>query len=167
MKLELRLGYDEPETVRALFQEYTDMLYREDPAIARYLQQQHYQEELIHLEAKYGLPRGRLYLAWLDNQAAGCAALRPMEQGGCELKRLYVRPQFRGHGIGRKLAAKLIADAREIGYSHILLDTLSFLTDAIALYPKLGFYEVERYNDSPMENAVYMRLDLNGQPPLP
>ncbi|MEA4934946.1 MAG: GNAT family N-acetyltransferase [Lawsonibacter sp.] len=164
MKLELRLGYDEPETVRALFQEYTDMLVREDPTIARYLQQQNYQAELIHLEAKYGLPDGRLYLAWLDDQPAGCAALRPMDQGCCELKRLYVRPQFRGHGLGRKLADQIIADAREIGYSHMLLDTLSFLKDAIALYPKLGFYEVERYNNSPMENAVYMRRDLNRQP---
>lgn len=161
MKLELRLGYDQPETVRALFQEYTDMLHRGDPTIARYLEQQHYQEELICLEEKYGLPDGRLYLALLDDQPAGCAALRPMDQGGCELKRLYVRPQFRGCGLGRKLADQIIADAREIGYSHMLLDTLSFLKDAITLYPKLGFYEIARYNDSPMENAVYMRLDLN------
>ncbi|MGE4276143.1 MAG: GNAT family N-acetyltransferase [Lawsonibacter sp.] len=160
MKLELRLGYDEPETVRALFQEYTDMLHQGDPTIAQYLQQQNYKDELIHLQAKYGLPHGRLYLAWLDDQAAGCVALRPMDQGCCELKRLYVRPQFRGHGLGRKLVDQMIADARKIGYSHMLLDTLSFLPNAIALYREMGFYEVERYNDSPMENAVYMRLDL-------
>ena len=76
------------------------------------------------------------------------------------MKRLYVRPPFRGEGAGIQLVEKIIADAREIGYAHILLDTLPFLESAIGLYKKFGFYEIESYNDSPMETSIYMRLDL-------
>ena len=76
------------------------------------------------------------------------------------MKRLYVRPEFRGKKIGAQLMEKVIEDAKEIGYSHMLLDTLPFLEGALHLYEKRGFYQVERYNDSPLESSIYMRLDL-------
>lgn len=76
------------------------------------------------------------------------------------MKRLYVRPAFRGKRIGILLINKILSDAREIGYSHVLLDTLPFLESAIRMYKRFGFYEVESYNDSPMDSSIYMRLDL-------
>ena len=76
------------------------------------------------------------------------------------MKRLYVRPQFRGKQIGNQLVQKIIEDAKEIGYSHMLLDTLPFLKSAIHMYQKYGFYRIESYNDSPMSTSIYMRLDL-------
>ena len=76
------------------------------------------------------------------------------------MKRLYVRPQFRGKHIGDQLIEKIIADAKEIGYSYMLLDTLPFLESAIYLYKKYGFYEIESYNDSPMSTSIYMKLEL-------
>ena len=76
------------------------------------------------------------------------------------MKRLYVRPEFRGKRLGNILVEKIIADAKEIGYSYMLLDTLPFLQSAIRMYKKFGFYEIERYNDSPMDTSIYMKLDL-------
>lgn len=76
------------------------------------------------------------------------------------MKRLFVREQFRGKNIGNILIQKIIDDAREIGYQHMFLDTLPFLESAIHMYRKYGFYEIESYNDSPMENSIYMKLDL-------
>ena len=76
------------------------------------------------------------------------------------MKRLYIRPEFRGQNLGKILVEKIIADAREIGYSYMLLDTLPFLQTAIHMYQKFGFYEIDSYNDSPMDTSIYMRLDL-------
>ena len=160
MEIQLRLAYEDAQVVRELFAEYTQMLYEGDPTIAQYLGQQNYDDELRHLDKKYGLPRGRLYIAWVDGQAAGCVALRPMDGGAGELKRLYVRPQFRGHKLGRMLVEQILADARAESYSHLLLDTLDFLPHAIALYREVGFYDIARYNDSPMDGSVYMRYDF-------
>ena len=78
----------------------------------------------------------------------------------CEMKRLYVRPKFRGQKIGNLLVEKIINDAKKIGYSHMLLDTLPFLKSAIHMYKKYGFYEINSYNDSPMDTSIYMKLDL-------
>lgn len=127
---------------------------------AVYLTQQSFDDELKHLEVKYGSPDGRLYLAAVDGKAAGCVALRRMNEQRCELKRLYVRPPFRGHGLARMMASRIIGDAREIGYSSILLDTQPELFEALALYESLGFYVTERYNDSLLPDTIYMRLDL-------
>ena len=78
----------------------------------------------------------------------------------CEMKRLYVRPEFRGKHIGNLLAKKITDEAKNIGYKSMVLDTLPFLTSAIKMYKKLGFYEIEQYNDSPMQEAIYMKMDL-------
>lgn len=160
MNIKILPAYDALPEVRGLFSEYTDLLVRGDADFANYLAIQNYDTELEHLETKYGLPHGRLYLAYCENFAAGCIALRRLDEQNCEMKRLYVRPQFRGQHIGKLLTRQIILDAGEIGYSHILLDTLPFLKSAIQLYQNLGFYEIPCYNDSPLETSIYMRLDL-------
>lgn len=97
--MELKLGYATPEAVRELFAEYTHMLVAHDPYFQVYLDLQHYDAEVADPTQKYGLPDGRLYVAWCDGQPAGCIALRRLDGTTCELKRLYVRPAFRGRGI--------------------------------------------------------------------
>lgn len=161
MIIEILPGYDSPAEVKALFKEYTDMLVAGDPRFREYLEIQNYDEELRHLESKYGLPYGRLYLAYYNNHVAGCIGLKKIDEKHCEMKRLYVRPEFRGHRIGEKLIEKIIADAKEIGYSYMLLDTLPFLKNAIHQYKKFGFYEISGYNNSPMDTSIYMKLDLS------
>lgn len=159
-KMMLMPACDHPREVGLLFKEYTDMLIAGDRSFQGYLEIQHYDEEVEHLEVKYGAPGGRLYLAYWDGELAGCIGLRKIDEEACEMKRLYVRPAFRGKRIGERLVEKIIEDAREIGYSRMLLDTLPFLRSAIHRYRKSGFYEIESYNDSPMETSIYMRLDL-------
>ena len=97
--MELKLGYATPEAVRELFAEYTHMLVAHDPYFQASLDLQHYDAEVADPTQKYGLPDGRLYVAWCDGQPAGCIALRRLAGTTCELKRLYVRPAFRGRGI--------------------------------------------------------------------
>ena len=160
MDLKIIPAYDCAQEVEALFSEYTDMLIAGDSTFKAYLDIQHYDDEIKHLEGKYGLPDGRLYLAYCDGEPVGCIGLRKIDEQNCEMKRLYVRPQFRGKHIGARLVEKIIEDAKEIGYAHLLLDTLPFLERAIRMYKKYGFYEIESYNDSPMSTAVYMKLDL-------
>ncbi len=160
MGLELLPGYRATNEVRALFSEYTQMLVAGEPSFQRYLDIQHYDDELEHLEKKYGRPEGRLYVAFWDGDLAGCIGLRKLDTDNCEMKRLYVRPAFRGNHIGSALVSRIVADAREIGYAHMLLDTLPFLERAIAMYRALGFYEISSYNDSPLASTVYMKLDL-------
>ena len=91
---------------------------------------------------------------------AGCIGLRKIDRQNCEVKRLYVRLQFRGNHIGDQLIRTIIEDSRQIGYSHMLLDTLPFLKNAIHMYRMYGFYEIESYNNSPMDTSIYMLLDL-------
>lgn len=153
-------AYESREEVRILFTEYTNMLIENDASFKEYLNIQNYDEEIHHLEEKYGQPGGRLYLIYCDTELAGCIGLRKISKQFCEMKRLYIRPAFRGQKLGNRLVEQLIADAREIGYSSMLLDTLPFLQSAIHLYKKYGFYEIESYNDSPMDTSIYMKLDL-------
>lgn len=160
MTVELISGYDSPEEIRALFAEYTQMLILEDETFKDYLAIQNYDKELEHLEEKYGEPDGRLYLARVDGETAGCIALRKIDMENCEMKRLYVRDLFWGHHVGDTLVQRIIEDAKQAGYRHMLLDTLPFLHSAIHLYKRYGFYEVESYNDSPMSASIYMKLDL-------
>lgn len=160
MSLELIPGYDHPEEILSLFTEYTHMLVSHDPSFQIYLDIQHYADEIRDLEAKYGRPEGRLYLALWEGEAAGCIALRRLDEQRCEMKRLYVRPAFRGHRIGDALVDRVIGDARAIGYRHMLLDTLPFLESAIHMYQKRGFYEIPCYNDSPVATTIFMQYDL-------
>lgn len=160
MDIKIVLAYMHTQEITALFSEYTNMLIANDRSFQNYLDLQRYDEEIQHLEEKYGMPSGRLYLAYCDGEAAGCIGLKNMDGMNCEMKRLYVRPQFRGKNIGKLLIQKIIGDAKEIGYSYMLLDTLPFLEKAIHMYEKFGFYTIDCYNNSPMSTSIYMRLDL-------
>ena len=143
----------EMEDIRALFLEYADSL-----EIS--LCFQNFEAELAELPGKYAPPSGRLLLARKGNQSVGCVGLRPLEAGICEMKRLYVRPQWRGRGIGRQLACVLIAAARNPSYTRMRLDTLNTMKSAIDLYTSLGFRRIEAYYDNPSERAVFMELVL-------
>lgn len=159
-RLTIVSGYDRAGEILGLFSEYMDMLLDNDPGFASYLKIQNYDAEIRDLTQKYGLPDGRLYLALWNDEPAGCIALRRLDEKRCEMKRLYVRPEFRGKGIARQLVRRIIADANEIGYDAMLLDTLPFLQNAIRMYRALGFHDIPCYNDSPMENTVFLQLDL-------
>lgn len=122
---------------------------------------QNFDKELAGLPGDYAPPDGRLLLAECEGQLAGCAALHKLEPGICEMKRLYLRPQFRGKGLGRVLAQRTIAEARQIGYSHMRLDTVEpVMRNAVAMYHKLGFKLIAPYRSNPMAGAMYMELEL-------
>jgi ribosomal protein S18 acetylase RimI-like enzyme len=122
---------------------------------------QNFDKELASLPGGYAPPEGRLLLADQDGQLAGCIALHKLEPGVCEMKRLYLRPRFRGKGLGRALADHIIAEARQIGYQRMRLDTVEpVMKDAVAMYRKLGFKEIAPYCPNPMSGVIYMELHL-------
>jgi putative acetyltransferase len=122
---------------------------------------QNFDQELAGLPGDYAPPEGRLLLAEYEGQLAGCVALHKLEPGICEMKRLYLRPQFRGKGLGRVLAEHLIAEARQMGYRRMRLDTVGpVMKDAVAMYRAMGFREIEPYRPNPMSGTLYMELDL-------
>jgi len=122
---------------------------------------QNFDAELAALPGDYAPPDGRLLLAGFEDQFAGCVALHKLEDDVCEMKRLYLRPNFRGKGLGRALAEQIIAEARQIGYHSMRLDTVEpVMKDAVAMYRSLGFREVPPYRANPIAGAMYMELDL-------
>ena len=153
MEIDIKAAYNDLENIKLLFNEYTTML-------GVNLTFQGYDEEIKNLPGKYALPYGRLYIAYSNNKAAGCIALRKFENDGCEMKRLFVRPEYRHLKIGKKLVDKIIEDARELKYKYMVLDTLSNLHEAVSLYRKSGFQEVEAYYENPLDNVLYFKLEL-------
>jgi ribosomal protein S18 acetylase RimI-like enzyme len=122
---------------------------------------QNFDKELAHLPGDYAPPEGRLLLADYEGRLAGCVALHKLEPQICEMKRLYLRPQFRGKGLGRALADRIITEARQIGYERMRLDTVEpVMKDAVAMYRRLGFHEIAPYRTNPIAGAMYMELLL-------
>lgn len=128
---------------------------------------QDFESELATLPGDYASPRGALLLATVSGKLAGCCALRPMDAAdypnAAEMKRLYVRPAFRGLGIGRQLAEAALAEARQAGYTSVLLDTLDDMEAARALYGDLGFEEIPPYYHNPIPGAHYLKADVERQ----
>jgi len=148
------LSADQIETARTLFLEYQKELGID-------LCFQNFAHEVANLPGDYAHPDGRLELAMVRAEAAGCVALRKIEPNICEMKRLYVRQQFRDKALGRKLANAIIHEARLIGYERMRLDTLPGKMDrAIALYESLGFRQIPAYYNNPVAGALFMELDL-------
>lgn len=141
------------QEIRKLFQEYGSSL---DIS----LDFQGFDDELANLPGDYAPPEGCIFLAYWEERAAGCVALRKYGFSICEMKRLYTKPQYRGSGIGRALCKAVIARAREMGYDRMRLDTLPSMERARALYTSLGFKEIEPYRYNPIEGAQFMELNL-------
>ena len=121
---------------------------------------QNFDAEMASLPGAYAAPQGRLFLAEVDGGAAGCVGVRPLSDGVCELKRLYVEPAYRARGVGRTLIMAAIRAAREIGYRKIMLDTLPNMRMALKLYRELGFRRAPAYYATPVEGTQFLALDL-------
>jgi len=141
------------EHVRVLFREYA-------AATGACECFQGFAEEVAGLPGPYALPSGQLLLAQAGSRSAGCVALRALDDVTSEMKRLYVRPDFRGGGLGRQLAEAIIVEARRIGYRAMRLDTLPSMAAARGLYQSLGFQAIPRYNDNPSQGVSYLELRL-------
>lgn len=149
---------DEIRTVRALLREY-------EAELGVDLGFQGFDQELANLPGDYAGPRGALLLAEVDGAVAGCVALRGIDAETCEMKRLYARPAFRGRGVGRALAAAIMAEARHIGYVRMRLDTLPMMTEAQAMYERLGFTDIPPYRENPVPGSRYLELALDAGTP--
>jgi len=153
-----------PEFITAVTEEH----YREARALLREYEVeievdlcfQGFEEELETLDRVYGSPGGRFFLVRQGERTAGCVALRDLGSGICEMKRLFVRPGFRGKGLGRECAERIVRTAREMGYAAMRLDTLPAMHPAIGLYRSMGFTEIAPYTVNPCEGALFMELGL-------
>jgi GNAT superfamily N-acetyltransferase len=145
---------DEIDQARLLFREYETWLNLD-------LCFQNFEKELAELPGAYAPPSGRLLLAFENDELAGCVASRKLSDEVCEMKRLFLRPQFHGKGLGRELAERIIEEARAIGYQRMRLDTLTKqMSSATRLYRSLGFTEIEPYYNNPVPGASFMELKL-------
>ena len=149
---------DELRTVRALLREYESELGID-------LGFPEFERELESLPGDYAPPQGALLLAEVEGAVAGCVALRPLDGDACEMKRLYARPAFRGCGVGRALTTAIMAEARRIGYARMRLDTLPVMTEAQALYQRLGFTEIPPLREHPVPGARVLELTLPARTP--
>ena len=154
METKIVHAYDDIENIRKLFIEYSTWINSD-------LNFQDFDNELMNLPYKYTPPDGRLYIAYANNTTAGCIALKRYDLKRCEMKRLFVKPEFRELGIGKELVNRIIADAIDIGYEYMILDTLRTFSQALSIYTKLGFEEIEPYYDNPWDDVIYLSLNLH------
>ena len=158
-KVELRSAHNGPELhqLRTIIREYAASLGVD-------LCFQDFDAEMAQLPGEYTLPRGALLSAWVNGELAGCCALRPLDSAdypvACEMKRLYVRPAYRGLHLGRQLTEAIMDAARNLGYQHVLLDTMSELEAARALYEDLGFKEIPPYYFNPIPGVHYLMAEI-------
>jgi GNAT superfamily N-acetyltransferase len=141
------------EAVQAIFREYAESLGVD-------LSFQNFDAELAELPGKYAAPRGRVLLAWSDDEVIGSVAMRPLDEAVCEMKRLYVRPAGRGQQLGKRLAECIVQIAKETGYTRIRLDTLPTMQAAQHVYALLGFVPIPAYVFNPVEGTLFLELDL-------
>ena len=154
MKMIQATSLEDIQHARELFEEYA-------VALGISLCFQNFDQELAELPGQYVPPAGRLILAIESSEVAGCVALRRIGEGICEMKRLYVRPNFRSRGLGRDLTERILSEARYIGYKVMRLDTLPGKMDqALGMYRSLGFREIEPYYPNPVAGAVFMEMAL-------
>jgi ribosomal protein S18 acetylase RimI-like enzyme len=139
---------------KSLFLEYTETL---DFSLCF----QNFDNELENFTSQYSPPAGNLFLALFENDPIGCVGVRYFEKDICEMKRLYIRSEFRGKGTGKKLAVSAIESGKALGYDYMRLDTLSSMETANQLYKSLGFVEIDPYRDNPIRGAIYMEMKLN------
>lgn len=152
MLLQVQSGPD-IDLARELFREYQRSLNVD-------LCFQDFEKELATLPGEYAPPFGRLFLWFEEEDLAGCVALRKIDDETCEMKRLYVRPDFRGRQLGKRLAEAVIEESRVIGYKKMKLDTLPIMTTALTMYRSLGFKPTQPYRHNPVPGALFMELDL-------
>ena len=159
-KMRIKRAQTKPEieAVRRLFREY-------EASLGVDLCFQHFEAELAGLPGRYAPPHGDLLIALDGETAIGCVAVRRLDDNVCEMKRLFVRPEARGKGLGRDLAQEIIAIARKRGYASIRLDTLEQLSSAMRLYEAIGFSRTGPYYENPLPGVVYWQLDLKPDPP--
>lgn len=141
------------ETARGLFREYAESLGVD-------LCFQNFSGELETIAQQYNLPLGGLYLAFFDGLPAGCAGVRRLDDKTAELKRMFVKDEYRGHKIGVKLLELAIGLAKQLGYSKLKLDTLQDMVKAQQLYRSFGFYEIPAYRFNPLNGTIYMEKEL-------
>ena len=147
-------SHSDLDQARELFKEY-------EASLGISLCFQNFADELANLPGDYAPPRGRLLLARECDQLVGCIALRPVGPTTCEMKRLFVRPEYRDRGLGRVLVEAIIEEARKMGYTNLRLDTIADRMDrAVALYKSIGFVEISPYRNNPVDSATFMELDL-------
>ena len=165
MSTEVRFvsAFERREELIPLYEEYSAMLLRANPGFGASLAQQNYDEEIAHLEDKYQPPRGSMYLIYYDGALAGCVGMKPSDEESAELKRLYLRPAFRGHNLGEQMLMRIMEDARAAGYRRLRLDTLPALRTALSLYRRIGFHEIDPYYDCLIPRTIFMEIELQNE----
>lgn len=144
---------EEYQVAAQLFKEYATQLNVD-------LSFQNFEQELLDIKIQYVRPKGIIYLAYDERKPVGCFGIRAFEGDICELKRMYLKTEMRGKGIGKQLLEKSIAVGKELGYLRMRLDTLPSMQSAIGLYQKMGFYEIEPYRFNPIEGTMYFEIKL-------
>ena len=160
MQYEMISAIELPERLSPLFEAYQQWLIQNDPNLQIVLNGQSYDDELEHLQEKYGAPEGAIYILTADGTDIGCIALRKIDDAVCEVKRVFLQMPYRGRGLGKLMMERVIEDARRADYREMVLDTLPIMTGACNLYDRMGFVPTEKYNDNPLPYAIYRKLML-------